>query len=277
VLEIGPYPPESGLYPNHFYIALDYYNLLSILLIKKYYKPKEQKSTSSQSNQTQNSDTSSQSNQTQNSDKSEINVTSLLTLGGLVFGLVTFIISPYINSPVLDYHVGKPYSTQSPNIKYVRIDITNSGTATANNVLLSYKAPGATFLAYETQPYLPSNYTYAIRGNNQTGKAFLLINSLPAGSTTVVFEGIRIETSKNQELTTYLRSDEGVAFYNVLGIIAFYIALSAIYGTTAYIFWFYQKKRLTISIVAIGLIALTMFLVHICTIVILIKESANIE
>lgn len=193
--------------------------------------------------------------------ESALTAGNLVALGTFLFSLITFFATPLFNSPLLDYKVTGPFSTDKAGIDYIRIDMTNTGIKEATRVLLSYNAPNVTFRGYETQPLLPKSTIFGVRGDNQTGEAYLLINSSPSRSTTTIFENVRSEDPKEiQKLTTYLRSEEGVAYFNVSGIIIFYITLSVMYGASAYIFWFYPSSRKLVAIFAAVLIAFILFL-----------------
>ncbi len=52
---------------------------------------------------------------------------NLVALGTFLFSLITFFATPLFNSPLLDYKVGGPYSTNFTGVYYIRIDMTNTG------------------------------------------------------------------------------------------------------------------------------------------------------
>jgi hypothetical protein len=258
MIEIGPYPTESGLFPTHFYIALATVVIFFFMLfIKNFYKVDIQSAIPLRRNVSNRAG----AGKAAETKETALSAANLLTLGTLLFSLITFFAAPLFNSPLLDYKVTGPFSTDKAGINYVRIDMTNTGIKEATNVLLSYNAPNVTFRGYETQPLLPKSEAFGSRGDNQTGEAYLQINSTPPGSTTTVFENVRSEDSnETQKFTTYLRSQQGVAYFNVAGIIIFYLVLSLIYGASAYIFWFYPSSRSLVTIFAIMAIVVVLIL-----------------
>jgi uncharacterized repeat protein (TIGR01451 family) len=209
------YPLESNFFPTQFIIAL-VSSLIFLVIIAGYrrFLLRIHRNNAQSANEWTKTDT--------------------LTVIGIIVTLITTMLFPFFQFPLLDYTMN-----QVMNGGYVTftIDITNRGLASANNVIISMKSEGMTFSNITSEPFIPnSNIT-----SNKPGHAVVEIEVIPAAASNRITGVLNSTENNNQALTIYVRSDERVGYNNAFLIIIFYFTLLISYVLT-FIYLVYWNK-----------------------------------
>ncbi|HZA64024.1 MAG TPA: hypothetical protein VE573_14205 [Nitrososphaeraceae archaeon] len=145
-----------------------------------------------------------------------------IALGALILSILTTGLIPIITNPLLDYSVDVPQ-----NNTMLKIDIKNLGLAPAKHVVVSIIANNVNFSNFESIPFL-ANYFKV--NTTILGKAFFEIDILPPRSETSVTAKLDIsKASADEEIATYVRSDERVGFHDTIIASIFYLGLGVVY------------------------------------------------
>ncbi len=221
------------MYPTHFFIALTTGLIFLIILVAKAMYAGKAEATPAVITRTISDFLNSQSS---GNSPSQIGPGDLITLAGAIITLIIFITTPLISQSLLDYQV------KSINSTHIAVDILNSGIKEAKNVLISFNSKGINLTDFTTQPYLPIN-SFKASKIVQHGNANFSLDSLPSRSFTTVYAKAETVPHLTENLKVYLRTDDSVAYFNLIGIILFYVILSVAYELCAYFFWFQPKHR----------------------------------
>jgi hypothetical protein len=179
---------------------------------------------------------------------------------GSVFVSIIALTVPFIQSPLIDYNVYHLGNT-SKGLEQYRIEVSNLGSETAKNVVLSLKANDVTFVKFSSDPVLSEKSTEI---EYSTGNAFFNLQSLPPRSQT--FVTTELDASKNPDgtLTTFIRGEETVGYHGSVPTIIIY---SVYVGTLAYVSiitikesWWRWWHNLMIIVGAISILVLIFFL-----------------
>jgi hypothetical protein len=226
---VGPYPVESSFYPEH--VAIPFMTLL-IFVVLLYVISKirarliqDEKVKSNPEHKIVNIESSSFLSI---KDFKSSEVISALTL---IVTIVTALVVPFTQLPVLDYTVSGPLNKNEIGTEEFEIAIHNYGAKTAKDVTLSFKAEGAKFEGFSSLPFLDKHFTYNTHIEGvRTGEASVEITELPPHSYTVVRATVsQISDERRTELITYLRSEEAVAYHQTTNLILFYGILAFFY------------------------------------------------
>lgn len=188
-----------------------------------------------------------------------MNTSDSISFGGLIVTMITSLVFPFIQVPLLDYSFEPDYIfKQDP--KDLTIKIHNSGLAPAKHVIGALKADNLTFSKITSEPFL-SNYfrtntntsgTTGYRANTTTGyktnttpseNGFFDIDVLPPGSETSITTKMDISKSNNDtQMTVYLRSDEGVGHVNYIVSITLGAYVAFLIGAPLVFVYIYRQS-----------------------------------
>ena len=265
VLEVGPYPVEVSFYPEHFIIpliSLIIFGIIMYVIARIKLRQFEDPRTSQAKNQRKARDVAVQTRQYQQEHKqlerdeqqkarpkvldgsplehlgeniqtgrlnADFKYTEIIALGGLIVTIVSALVAPFGQLPVLDYTVTGPFSTVNGTFMSFDVVIHNYGTIATKNVLISFSAEDITFIGFSSEPFLGDKVSFK-ESNSEKGKSLIEISQLPPRSQTIITMTFFDNSSKlNQKLTTYLRSDDVTGYHQISNLITFYLALVGFY------------------------------------------------
>ena len=157
-----------------------------------------------------------------------MNTSDSISFGGLIVTIITGMVFPFIQKPILDYSF-QPENVNKTSTKDLTKDLAikihNFGLAPAKHVVGSMKGNNLTFSNITSEPFLSkyfrtnTNGTTGYRANvtvshktNATVSikdGFFDIDVLPPGSETSINSKVDVsKIHKDTELIVYLRSDE---------------------------------------------------------------------
>jgi hypothetical protein len=151
----------------------------------------------------------------------------------LIVTIITTMIVPLVQKPLLDYYVTEPrlIPKDPKNFSQSEIKIYNFGIVAAKHVIGSMKGENITFLDFTSDPFLSKYFTDNSDATKQIKDGFFELGILPPWSGTIITAKMNITNSTASEsnsslyqpyntayqpLVTYIRSDEGVGYANYI-------------------------------------------------------------
>ena len=138
----------------------------------------------------------------------------MISFGTLLVTLVSTLIFPLVLKPLVEYSVTEPEIVQNTkNISESKVRIYNYGLAPAKNVVGAMEGENIVFSRFASEPFLSNNF-----GNDSVRHwGYFEIGILPPGSQTEVIALLDFSNSSlEQPVTTYLRSDETVGHTDLI-------------------------------------------------------------
>jgi hypothetical protein len=182
-----------------------------------------------------------------------------IALGSVIVSMIA-LAAPFLQNPLIDYNVYH-LATTSKGLEQYGIEVSNLGSETAKNVVLSLKAHDITFVKFMSDPVLSENST---KIENATGNAFFNLQSLPPRSQTFVTAELDAGENPDGTLVTFVRGDDTIGYHGSVPTIIIY---SIYIGTLAYVSvitikesWWRWWHNLMIIVGAIAILVLIFFL-----------------
>ena len=168
---------------------------------------------------------------------SDFKAGEVIAIASLIATLVTTLVAPFGQLPVLDYTVNG-LSSDGDEQRF-EVSLHNYGTVVAKNVIVSFHANGMKFEDFSSFPFLADQAIHNKTAHkDEEGKSLLEIKELPPRSHTVLyvtFSRVPNEES-NEKLITHVRSDETTGYHQTSNLIIFYVILVAWYILFALLF-----------------------------------------